>query len=74
VARATKGAKGRKGAERAKSAGGSPREGAGRKQDLAALSKKDLYARATDLGIAGRSSMSRDELLQALTGAGNAAA
>jgi DNA end-binding protein Ku len=74
VARATKGAKGRKGAERARSAGGSPREGAGRKQDLAALSKKDLYARATDLGIAGRSSMSRDELLQALTGAGNAAA
>jgi hypothetical protein len=34
---------------------------------------RDVYARATDLGIAGRSSMSRDELLQALTGAGHAA-
>ncbi|GGT47639.1 non-homologous end joining protein Ku [Streptomyces kurssanovii] len=73
-ARDTKGAKGRKAAERAKSVGGSRRKGAGKKQDLAALSKKDLYARATDLGIPGRSSMSRDELLEALTGAARAAA
>ncbi|MDQ0840916.1 hypothetical protein [Streptomyces sp. V1I6] len=36
--------------------------------------RSDVHARATELGIAGRSSMSRDELLQALTGAGNAAA
>ncbi|MGW7290030.1 non-homologous end joining protein Ku [Streptomyces sp. NPDC054847] len=70
----TKGAKGSKGAERTKSAGTGRRKGAGKKEDLAALSKKDLYARATDLGIPGRSSMNRNELLQALTGAGRAAA
>ncbi|MHA6757710.1 non-homologous end joining protein Ku [Streptacidiphilus sp. PAMC 29251] len=36
-------------------------------EDLAALSKAELYARATEQDVTGRSKMSRDELLQALT-------
>lgn len=38
-------------------------------ENLSGLSKADLYARATEQGIAGRSKMTRDELEQALTGA-----
>jgi DNA end-binding protein Ku len=42
--------------------------------DLAGLGEKELYARATDLGIPGRSTMKRDELLEALTAADRTAA
>jgi hypothetical protein len=35
-------------------------------QDLSRLSKAELYARATEQEVAGRSRMSRDELLHAL--------
>lgn len=41
--------------------------------DLAGLGEKELYARATDLGIPGRSTMKRDELLEALTAADHTA-
>lgn len=36
------------------------------KQDLSGLSKAELYARAVELGIPGRSGMSRDELADAV--------
>jgi len=36
--------------------------------DLDSLTKAELYRRATDAGIPGRSSMSRDELVKALSG------
>ncbi|MEU1891471.1 hypothetical protein [Streptomyces pristinaespiralis] len=42
--------------------------------DLAGLGEKELYARATDRGIPGRSTMKRDELLEALTAADRTAA
>ncbi|MFC7898029.1 Ku protein [Streptomyces sp. NPDC057381] len=38
--------------------------------ELRGLSKAELYQRATDQGVAGRSRMSRDELVDALTGTG----
>lgn len=62
-----RGARGSKGA----AGGDRHRKAAGR--DLAGLSKKELYARATELGISGRSSMTRDDLLAALGAAGRAA-
>ena len=37
-------------------------------ENLSALSKADLYARATEQGVTGRSKMTRDELEQALAG------
>lgn len=36
--------------------------------DLASLSKTELYQRATEAGISGRSSMTREDLIKALTG------
>ncbi|MFC7987095.1 Ku protein [Streptomyces sp. NPDC057336] len=38
--------------------------------ELRELSKAELYQRATDQGVAGRSRMSREELIDALTGTG----
>ena len=38
------------------------------KEDLTALSKTELYDRATELGVAGRSKMSRKELEDAVSG------
>ncbi|MCX5315964.1 hypothetical protein [Streptomyces sp. NBC_00154] len=35
------------------------------------MTKTELYQRATAQGIAGRSKMSRDELIDALAGAGH---
>lgn len=68
IERARAGGKGRKGAgarsgakRRARS--GAKQGGAGR---LAGLSKKELYDRASELDISGRSSMSRDELEEAV--------
>lgn len=72
-ARDTKSAKAGKGA-RTKGTGRAGGRTGPAEQDLTGLSKKELYSRAADLGIPGRSSMSRDELLQALAGAGRAAA
>jgi DNA end-binding protein Ku len=40
------------------------------KGELRRLSKAELYRRATDQGVEGRSRMSRDELVEALAGAG----
>ncbi|MFE0811849.1 Ku protein [Streptomyces sp. NPDC058848] len=40
------------------------------RSELRELSKAELYQRATDQDVAGRSRMSRDELIDALTGAG----
>jgi DNA end-binding protein Ku len=51
----------------------SPRGDRGRaatKGELRRLSKAELYRRATDQGVEGRSRMSRDELVEALAGAG----
>lgn len=72
-ARAGKGAKDTKGAGRAGGSRTGRRTRAAR-QDLAGLGEKELYARATDLGIPGRSTMKRDELLEALTAADRTAA
>ncbi|WP_030594620.1 non-homologous end joining protein Ku [Streptomyces rimosus] len=41
---------------------------ASRAEDLTELNKAELYERATEAGIPGRSSMTRDALLDALTG------
>jgi DNA end-binding protein Ku len=35
-------------------------------QDLRSLSKAELYERATEADVSGRSKMSRDELIRAL--------
>ncbi|WP_406423699.1 Ku protein [Streptomyces sp. NBC_01589] len=43
----------------------------GGKSELRQLTKTDLYQRATEQGIAGRSKMSRDELVEALARAGH---
>jgi DNA end-binding protein Ku len=40
------------------------------KSELRQLSKTELYQRVTDQGIAGRSKMSREELIDALARAG----
>ncbi|WP_052863219.1 non-homologous end joining protein Ku [Streptomyces niger] len=39
-------------------------------EDLDGLTKAELYRRATDAGVPGRSSMSRDQLVEALSGGG----
>ncbi|WP_175407280.1 Ku protein [Streptomyces sp. TRM64462] len=49
-------------------AGVGARAGAG--GDLAGLTKKELYERAAERGVSGRSAMSRDELVEALKAAG----
>lgn len=48
----------------------------GHREDLARMNKTQLYRRASDLGISGRSSMDREQLIDALerAGAGPAAA
>ncbi|WP_030659450.1 Ku protein [Streptomyces rimosus] len=43
---------------------------ASRTEDLTELNKAELYERATEAGLPGRSSMTRDELLDALSGSG----
>ncbi|MEV5596066.1 Ku protein [Streptomyces sp. NPDC052496] len=47
-------------------------KGAGRPSatDLSQLSKAELYERATEAGVQGRSSMTRDDLVEALSGSG----
>lgn len=54
--------------------GGGQRRGGGRRraagEDLAGLTKKELYERAAAREISGRSGMSRDELVEALKKAG----
>ncbi|MEV7192044.1 Ku protein [Streptomyces sp. NPDC093510] len=42
----------------------------GGKRELQQLSKAELYQRATDQGVEGRSKMSRDDLIDALAGSG----
>ncbi|KAA6224480.1 Ku protein [Streptomyces albofaciens JCM 4342] len=49
--------------------GGTGRK-APRPEDLTGLNKAELYERATEAGVPGRSSMTRDELLDALSGSG----
>ncbi|MEU6117583.1 Ku protein [Streptomyces sp. NPDC047117] len=56
----------RKSGGKAKSDG---KQGSG--PDLDGLTKAELYRRATDAGVPGRSSMSRDELIEALSGSGS---
>lgn len=41
-------------------------KGSQRSPDLGSLSKKELYERAGELGVAGRSKMSKDELVEAV--------
>ncbi|HEY8340283.1 MAG TPA: Ku protein, partial [Egibacteraceae bacterium] len=60
--------------EQAKQRGGKPPSAAARDDgeaavgdDLSELSKEELYERASQAGIAGRSKMSKDELIAALT-------
>ncbi|GGQ11367.1 Ku protein [Streptomyces mutabilis] len=65
----------RKGSGGERPAGGSKATGPSRgkppkRGELRELSKAELYQRATEQDIAGRSRMSRDELIDALTGAG----
>ena len=48
---------------------GDGRAAAGDAEDLGGLSKGDLASRAADLGIAGRSKMSKPELIDAITAA-----
>ncbi|WP_328868900.1 Ku protein [Streptomyces sp. NBC_00287] len=45
-------------------------EKAGGKRELEGLSKAELYERATEQGVSGRSKMSREELIEALAKAG----
>jgi DNA end-binding protein Ku len=52
---------------RAKPQGGRSHKRGGR--DLRGLSKQELYGRATDLGVRGRSHMNRDELVDAIRSA-----
>ncbi|GHB45905.1 non-homologous end joining protein Ku [Streptomyces viridiviolaceus] len=46
------------------------RDGGGDEQALRKLSKAELYRRATEQGISGRSKMSREELVDVLAGSG----
>ncbi|MER6275553.1 Rho termination factor N-terminal domain-containing protein [Streptomyces sp900105245] len=48
----------------------SRRAATGGKRELQKLSKADLYQRATELEVPGRSKMSREDLIDALAGAG----
>ncbi|HET6966029.1 MAG TPA: Rho termination factor N-terminal domain-containing protein, partial [Acidimicrobiales bacterium] len=50
------------GSPKGKTAGGGAKPG----EDLSELSKDDLYERAQELGVSGRSKMSRKELEQAV--------
>ena len=59
--------------QRAKPHRAAPKRGAGKRgapkrAELSELSKDELYQRATDLGVQGRSKMNRDQLIDALTG------
>ncbi|GAA4079748.1 Ku protein [Streptomyces shaanxiensis] len=66
------GAKGKATAEKAPSKSRtSSKRGQGGKNELQQLSKTELYQRATDQNIAGRSKMSREELVDALARAGS---
>lgn len=55
------------GTGRTRQQGGKSHKRGGR--DLGGLSKQELYGRATDLGVRGRSHMNRDELLNAVRSA-----
>ncbi|MFH8609874.1 Ku protein [Streptomyces sp. NPDC018029] len=61
-----RGAKSKNAAKNKDSAKSKPK--AGKAAELQQLSKSELYQRATDQGIEGRSKMSRDELIDALAG------
>ncbi|MGW1811616.1 non-homologous end joining protein Ku [Streptomyces sp. NPDC002078] len=58
------------GRSRGRTGGGKPATGkkqaAGKKEDLGALSKAELYERASAAGVPGRSKMTRDQLAEAL--------
>jgi DNA end-binding protein Ku len=58
------------GRSRGRTGGGKPATGkkqtAGKKEDLSALSKAELYERASAAGVPGRSKMTRDQLAEAL--------
>ncbi|MFE7712311.1 hypothetical protein ACFU6I_42690 [Streptomyces sp. NPDC057486] len=61
----------KKGPPKSARASMSTRRQGGGKSELRQLSKADLYQRATEQDIAGRSKMSRDELIDALARAGH---
>ena len=50
----------------AKAAGGQPSKTGGRQAPYEDWSKEELYDRAQEIGIEGRSDMSKDELISAL--------
>ncbi|MFE8945290.1 Ku protein [Streptomyces sp. NPDC007856] len=58
------------GRSRGRTGGGKPATGkkqaVGKKEDLGALSKAELYERASAAGVPGRSKMTRDQLVEAL--------
>ncbi|WP_255949743.1 hypothetical protein [Streptomyces odontomachi] len=65
-----------KGRGRARKKKGAPKKkGASKKGEarerLEDLTKDQLYRRASDAGVSGRSSMNREELIKALTGRGS---
>ncbi|MGC9495913.1 Ku protein [Streptomyces sp. WG7] len=60
----------KKGTEPRKKATAPSREASPKRGELRELSKTELYQRATDQDIAGRSRMSREQLIDALVGAG----
>lgn len=66
-----KGAGGRKSPAPRKKAAAPSRKAPPKRGELRELSKSELYRRATDQGVAGRSKMSREQLVDALTGAGS---
>ncbi|MFC9916751.1 hypothetical protein [Streptomyces sp. NPDC127197] len=54
----------------ARASAASPGQRRGGKSELRQLSKAELYQRATEQNIAGRSKMSREQLIDALVRAG----
>ncbi|MFH8974432.1 Ku protein [Streptomyces sp. NPDC017890] len=60
-----------KSAEPRKKAAAPSREAPPKRGELREMSKTELYQRATDQDIAGRSKMSREQLIDALTGSGS---
>ncbi|MBQ1095243.1 Ku protein [Streptomyces sp. b94] len=60
----------KKGTEGRKKAAAPSRKASPKRGELRELSKAELYQRATDQDIAGRSKMSREQLVDALVGAG----
>lgn len=56
--------------ERTLRGGGRPKRRRGASEQLSDLTKTELYERARELDIPGRSSMGRDELYEALQRAG----